>query len=738
MLIRAYLPSVYVFCAVVLVSFLIDRQYLTIEAQHEREAVRRQVATIRAQLEGALNGSIQAARGLVATLSTEPDMDQQRFTMLAEQVMHRSSGVRNLAAARDLVINLVHPYEQNKTTIGLDYSQHTAQREAALRVRDTGQFILAGPVDLVQGGQGFIGRFPILSRNKDDSLEFWGLLAVVIDLPELYQRAGVNATDGPLEFALVGKDGTGAAGPVFFGDAALLKRDPISTDILFLNGNWVLYAVPKLGWGRSLPWILPWRVVLLAFGATVVVMTVLANRLSFQREAVIDQLSARERQLETINRQVEIQALHDHLTSLPNRRFLDRRLADLARNRQLFAGLIQVDLDGFKEVNDQYGHAEGDVLLTQVAARFRHVLPPEDFIARIGGDEFVVLCLSGNPKTAHTARQHLETIARRLIDSVEHPFRVAGHSQRIGLSAGLLPAPSPLQSPVEWLSHADRAMYMAKNEGRNRFAVYRRADHAASEAASQLDVGNGLLEALSARRMRPFYQPQFAADGETLVGAEALARWIDPLHGLITPGQFLVTARNLKVESEIDQQIFEAATQDMALWDKAGLHLPRLSVNVSFRRLNDPGLIAGLQNLRVAPERIAMELLESIYLDEENAQLMQNVSAMVKQGFQIEIDDFGTGFTSIVSLLKLRPKRLKIDRELVHSATTSAESRNLLATIVDMGRALDIDVCAEGIETHTHLMTARAVGCDVMQGYYLAEPMPAKDMKIFLEQHLKA
>ena len=727
--VRTYLPTVYVLIAVVFVGFLIDRQYVTIERQNERETVRRQVATIRAQLEGQLNGPIQATRGLVATLSTEPDMNQGRFSALAGQVTGQNSGVINIAGARDLVVNLVHPFNRNAAALGLDYNENDAQRAAAYRVRDSGQFILAGPVDLVQGGQAFIGRFPVFSQNEDNGLSFWGILSVVIDQPTLFARAGVLDPAATLDLALVGKDGTGAGGELFYGRPTVLGEDPIVTDILFPNGSWVLYAVPKGGW-NSVKFSL-WRAVLYAFAATVVAMTLLANRLASQREAMIDQLSHRERQLETMNRQAEVQALHDHLTQLPNRRFLDRRLAELAQSRRPFPGLIQVDLDGFKDVNDQFGHAVGDTLLVQVADRFRSVLSPSEFIARIGGDEFVVVCLPMSPLGAQDGLAHLEAIARRLIESVEHPFLVAGNSQRIGLSAGLLPNPQEVGQPADWLSHADRAMYLAKREGRNRFVTYKPTQDTPVNKDPH-ELGNELLDALADGQIQPYFQPQFSADGHSLVGAEALARWVHPQRGVLSPADFMPIARNLKIDSEIDARIFDQATAEMAAWDAAGLILPRLSVNVSFRRLNEPGLLGRLSTVPVSPDRIAMELLESVYLDEGNAQLTHNVKALVDLGYQIEIDDFGTGFTSIVSLLKLRPKRLKIDRLLVQGATRSSENRNLLATIVDMGRALQIEVCAEGIETRAQLRTARAVGCSVMQGFFLARPMSAEAMTKFL------
>jgi len=725
---RSFLPTAYAMVAVVLVSLFADRQHTTIEMQIERERVRDRVSTLRAQLEGSLNAPIQAARGLVATLSSEPDMSQDRFEWLASRVVDPTRGIRNVAAARDLVVTLVHPMAENASALGLDYNLNDAQRTAALQVRDTGEFLMAGPVDLVQGGQAFIGRFPVFS-TQDGTHAFWGILSVVIDLPTLYSNAGLTTPGLGLDLALVGTDGRGAAGGRFLGPRDILEDNPISVDILFTNGSWVLHARPADGWGSTtLVW--PFRLLLLIAALTVVATAAVANLMAVQRKTMIVTLQRRETQLEDARREVESLALHDHLTGLPNRRYLDRKLTHLVGGS--FSGLIQVDLDGFKEVNDVHGHAIGDLLLTQVANRFRSVLGRDDFIARVGGDEFVVVCpgpAGAGPASHLTDRDRLEATAKRLIDCMQPPFTTAQRKRRIGLSAGIhLHDATDATSPNEWMAQADRAMYRAKQSGRNRYEFAPplpdsdHPDHSADD----------LLEALAHGQIVPFYQPQFAADGTTVVGVEALARWIH-LDGSITgPSAFMAIARDVKVEGDIDQTILEQATRDLAQWDSQGLTMPQISVNASFRRLNDPQLLRMVDKIGVDPKRVSLEILESVFLDDENDQLMQNLQALRDRGFRIEIDDFGTGFSSITSLLKLRPHRFKIDCSLVQAAATTPENRRLLATIAEMGHALRVDVCAEGIETPEQFQTARAVGCSTMQGCLLARPMTASDIAHFL------
>ena len=302
---RAYLPTLITLLVIIAASLFAERQNHLLALQESRAAVRSEASLIRSRLEGYLNADIELVRGLVAVLSTNPDMSQAEFSELASRVIGDKEGILNLAVAPDLVIRIVHPYERNKAAIGLDYNKNTAQREAAYRVRDTGKTVLAGPLDLVQGGRGFILRFPIFVTENGER-RFWGLLAAVLDADTLYTETGLVDPDMGIDIALVGRDGTGADGPLFHGDPAILDDSPVLTDILVPVGSWQMAARPRGGWQQTTgnPW--QRRLVYLLAGLLVLCPTFLAGTLSEKRREAIAELEDREAEL----RQLSLVARH--------------------------------------------------------------------------------------------------------------------------------------------------------------------------------------------------------------------------------------------------------------------------------------------------------------------------------------------------------------------------------------------------------------------------------------------
>ena len=302
---RTYLPALLALAVVCAAGYFAERQNDTIHHQSERARIQQQAGLIKSRLEGQLNGDYQRLRGLAAMLATEPDMPQARFSQIAEQVLMGQTAIRHIGGAPGLVVSLMHPLEGNESAIGLDYTKNAAQRAAAHRVRDSGQMVLAGPVNLVQGGTGFIYRLPIFT-GPEDQQQFWGILSAVVETGKLYAETGVTGGDTGLEIALAGKDGTGAGGQQFFGSADVLAGDPVVMEINLPNGSWQLTARPEGGW-QSRPgnlWQL--RLVLLAAGTLIVFPTFLAGRLSAARQTVIGQLRRREAELEAVSRRLEI------------------------------------------------------------------------------------------------------------------------------------------------------------------------------------------------------------------------------------------------------------------------------------------------------------------------------------------------------------------------------------------------------------------------------------------------
>ncbi len=437
---------------------------------------------------------------------------------------------------------------------------------------------------------------------------------------------------------------------------------------------------------------------------------------------------ARNQELEAAKESIEHLALHDYLTGLPNRRYLDRTLderAEECRNGSLTLAVLHIDLDRFKQINDTLGHRAGDAMLKHAAKVLKDCVRSTDFVARIGGDEFVVLCAidSGTKK--------LSNMAARIIRELSKPIRYEGHECRFGASIGIAADSGADLDAKQLLLNADIALYRAKGAGRNRHEFFSKDARRSIIAAKRL--ADEILQGLERHEFVPVYQLQFNARTLEVAGVETLARWQHPEHGLMAPDRFLKIAEDLDVVSTIDGLILEHALADRAAWAKQGFRTPKISVNVSSGRLNDPTLGKKLKALKVEPGTLSFELLESISLDDCDDAVTANLRQIRRLGIDIEIDDFGTGHASIVSLLKLSPRTLKIDRELIRMLPQSAEQRKLVRSIIDIGRSLSILVTAEGVETMDHVRILADLGCDVLQGYALARPMPAAQIPAYVQ-----
>ncbi|KQQ38877.1 diguanylate cyclase [Rhizobium sp. Leaf306] len=433
--------------------------------------------------------------------------------------------------------------------------------------------------------------------------------------------------------------------------------------------------------------------------------------------------------LESARQEIEHSALHDYLTALPNRRYLDqtlRRTAEGSLGGANKLAILHLDLDRFKHINDTLGHATGDALLKHVAQVLASCAGDNDFVARVGGDEFVIVhSLDGSSGS-------ISDLADDLIVTLSKPITVNGHLCRTGASIGIACQDEEETDTTQLLLNADIALYRAKKSGRNRFEFF--SSQSYEELVGKKGVADDVLAGLEQRAFIPFYQLQFDATSLEIVGVEALARLQTPDGGLHSPAVFLPVAKELGVVADIDSMILEAALEDFRTWQQAGLGIPKLSVNVSYERLYDPALTAKLRALNLEPGILSFELLESIFLDQCDEEILRRLTELRELGISLEIDDFGTGHASMVSLLKVCPRALKVDRELVAGATNSKEQQALLRSIVEIGRSLDIQVVAEGVETEDDIAILRDLGCDSLQGYALARPMPASELTAYVQR----
>lgn len=702
-----------------LTGIFAEQQNRAVHLQSARAHVGEELGLVRAKLEGNITSNIQLVRGLVAVITTQPDIDQQQFSRIAANLIGNHSQLRNIAGAPGMVISLMYPIKGNEQAIGLDYLKNEKQREAALRAVASHELVLAGPVDLLQGGQGFIGRFPVFVDDGRGGKRLWGIVSAVVDVDRLYTDSGLQAADLPIEIGLAGRDATGSDGAVFFGRPGLFDDNPVVSDIALPSGSWQIAAVPRDGWPETPANTWQLRILIALAGLLVVVPISIAGFLYDQRRAHI-------RELEAAREEMEWNSLHDSLTSLPNRRFLDKVLLRGHGGRAVVA-LLHIDLDRFKQINDTLGHAAGDAMLVHAASVLSACTRGSDFIARVGGDEFVIAI------TSETGEDRLSGLASRIIARMRQPVPYQNHQCRFGVSIGIAIADSSeTYCGKRLLIDADIALYRAKSDGRNRYEIFTASLKA--EIIRTKRIADDILNGLERSEFLPYFQLQFDARTLDIAGVEALARWQHPTEGILTPDVFLKTADELNVVPLIDRIILEQTLWQSTRWKAAGISIPKMSVNVSAGRLYDADLIDSLDGIAIEPGTLSFELLESIFLDENNETIVANITQLKTLGIDIEIDDFGTGYASIISLLHVRPARLKIDRQLIAPIVGSDSQRRLVASIIDIGQSLGIKVVAEGVETMEHVAILRELGCDTLQGYALATPMSAEKLMEFVRE----
>jgi diguanylate cyclase (GGDEF)-like protein/PAS domain S-box-containing protein len=425
--------------------------------------------------------------------------------------------------------------------------------------------------------------------------------------------------------------------------------------------------------------------------------------------------------------QLRHQAFHDPLTGLPNRALLaDRASQAFARSLRSGASLavIAIDLDAFKLVNDNLGHQTGDQLLQEVAQRLEAAARPEDTVARMGGDEFVVLV------DAIGSAEDALLVAQRLRDSLRLPFALAQGDHRITASIGVAVARASQNSFEELLSNADIAMYSIKASGKNALQLFQPDMHQAARERFRLQAD--LDKALERKEMWLCYQPEFDATGERLEGFEALLRWNHPSSGLIRPERFIPLAEESGAIVPIGRWVLAEAMRQTAVWERMNSHVTPIgiSVNVSPVQLRAPSLIAdvrdALKRSQLDPSRVVLEITEQSLI--EDSHTATDVLHELKQlGVRLAIDDFGTGYASLAYLQSMPVDILKIDQTFVTSSSEDERSRELLEAIIGIGRTLSLVTVAEGIERQSQLTIVQNVGCDLVQGYLLGRPLRVQD-----------
>jgi len=426
---------------------------------------------------------------------------------------------------------------------------------------------------------------------------------------------------------------------------------------------------------------------------------------------------------------LERQALHDALTTLPNRRLLRDRISQALARAERDACLVAVvflDLDRFKLINDSWGHAEGDKVIVAIADRLRSIVRGSDTVARFGGDEFVVV------REGIMSKEDVASYLARLTREIQKPIALGDNEVIVNASVGVALGGAG-DSPEAMLRDADAAMYKAKAQGHSRAEIATEAVH--TEVASRLTTEMALRRSIARDEFDVMYQPVVAVDGGQLLGVEALVRWRRPDHGLVGPDSFISIAEDTGLIRPLGAWVLHQACRQLHHWSRIGIRGGVVSVNLSGRQLSSPDLVGNvlgaLAAANIEPNQLSFEITESVLMEDVDRSV-QILRSLKDIGVGLAIDDFGTGYSSLSYLERFPVDGLKIDRSFIARLGVERADSAIVSAVMALGHALGLTVTAEGVETTEQLRILADLGCDAAQGYLFARPIPPSELPTFV------
>lgn len=423
-------------------------------------------------------------------------------------------------------------------------------------------------------------------------------------------------------------------------------------------------------------------------------------------------------------------AHHDALTGLPNRLLFSDRLENaiqLAKRESRQLALLFIDLDRFKNINDTLGHPAGDEILQVVAKRLLENVRASDTVARMGGDEYLVLL----PDI--TDSEDAAVVAHGILQALEKPITIESHEIVITCSVGISIYPRDAENITALIKHADTALYRVKEEGRNSYQYY--STDMTDKAFEHFALEASLRRALEREEFVLHYQPQFELSSQTMVGVEALIRWRHPDLGLQRPSRFIHLAEEAGLIIDIGLWAFNQACLQLYAWHNTDYPDMTIAVNVSMKQIQHPALVDSFANIlkktQASAKHLKIEITENSFMDQPE-QAMQTIRELRQLGLKISIDDFGTGYSSLKYLQKLHVDELKIDRSFIHAMNSSQSNKTIVTTIINMGVSMGMRVIAEGVEDDVQRQTLESVGCNYVQGFLFGYAEPTH---IFTKKH---
>jgi diguanylate cyclase (GGDEF)-like protein len=650
----------------------------------------------------------------------------------AYHIKSLAAGVVSAAPDSDFYFPIYFSTERKISPVyGMDYSSDPNRWATLERARDTDTVAVA-PTRLFKnddnGAHGVLVAVPVYVKGTsratvdDRRRNLTGFVVGIVDLRQLLisirsaspQSSAVVLSAFPpvaAGTAQIQPDYLSAPG-VSRAMKALSRGQHWSGTLHIGDANWQVKAVPAPGGHLTARYDRALTVLTAGCAITIFLCVYLGMA------------SRNSRELAMANRRVLELAQTDILTGLPNRAFFLEQLKRAGSHQRHLTGVFTVlmlDLDRFKNVNDSLGHAAGDALLSQVAVRLRSALREEDVLARLGGDEFAIIQAG-----QHDQRAHAIDLASRLSRLIAEPFQLPGHQVEIGTSIGIAMAPEHGDDREQLLKKADLALYRSKSAGRNCFTAYDEAMSAELEARNTLE--GDLRDAIARCRFEVHYQPYYEVQSGRRRGAEALVRWRHPERGLVPPDQFIPLAEETGLIVALGEWVIRQACDDATLWAAD----TKVSINLSPVQFKQAELFdvidSALKNSGLAPERLEIEITESVLLERaaENLVFMERLSSI---GVSLALDDFGTGYSSLSCLTSFPFNKIKIDKSFMGNLSAHYKSSAIISSVVTLARGLNMSVTAEGVETVAQLDGLKTLGVNFAQGFLLGRPVTADELE---------
>ena len=700
-------------------ELLIERRYMEMEENRQQLEMVEQLGRLRADIERVVHGSTTLLSGIAALVGANPQLREEEFNAYALSALRSEPALINISLAQDLVVRYVYPPEGNESLRGADYRAIPSHRAGIDQALLRASPVLAGPLEMIQGGRAFIARVPVMVADDRGVPKARGMISAPLRIEAVLQPSTLDALATQMRIAIRGVDGGGGEGGVFQGDATLFD-DPaaLRMQVSVASGSWQIAALPLAAPATPATPDSIWILRLSAISLVALAIAVMSART--QRIRAASEHTA----------QMERQAREDPLTGLPNRvAFNDELSGALARASRTGArhALLFIDLDDFKGVNDRHGHEIGDRLLIEVASRIRAGVRGTDTVARLSGDEFTAVLYDVGAEDA------IARVVEGIVESLARPYPVGDVEVQCGASIGVACYPQDATDSATLLMKADQAMYSVKRSGRNGWHFYTRDMHERSEHRQRLYTD--LLRAIDSEAIGVFLQPVVELASGRTVSCEALARWQRPDGSWVQPKEFIAIAEERGLLPRLERVVLREASAALAVLNAGREHPLGLRVNISPRlfRARPEDLQAWIALAKDVASRLplAVEITESLLGGRDPDRLAQ-LDQLVASGLEISVDDFGTGLSPLSVLTQHPIAEIKIDGEIVRGIDTDPGAQTLVRTIQGIAAGLGRRACAEGVEGAAQRDFLKSIGCKLAQGRLFAGPMRPEDLASWL------